>query len=204
MLKVAIAGDFQDGKSTLINALCGCNCAETGFGLATTQETHSYPLPGTSVILIDTPGFNATREGDAEQARRGIEQADACLYMLSGRQFTGRMFQDIRPALAQPGGGYKPFIPFINDRGRDNAAIAQESTARMRRFGLHPILFGDEMPVIHAELWEKGQTDIEEYALGIRRLQYLLGLSPRQAVSPLEKICCLHTGLKSCFTFSAM
>ena len=204
MSKVAIAGDFQDGKSTLINALCGNDWAATGYGLATTREIHEYTLPGTGITLIDTPGFNATREGDAEQASRGIEQADACLYMLSGRQFTDRMFRDIRPALAQPGGGYKPFIPFINDRCRNNAAIAQESTACMRRFGLHPILFGDEMPVIHAELWEKGQTDIEEYALGIRRLQYLLGISPRQAVSPLEKICCLHKELKSCFTFSAM
>lgn len=204
MIKVAIAGDFQDGKSTLINALCGNDCAATGYGLATTREIHKYTLPGTGITLIDTPGFNATREGDAEQASRGIEQADACLYMLSGRQFTDRMFRDIRPALAQPGGGYKPFIPFINDRCRNNAAIARASTARMRRFGLRPILFGEEMPVIQAKLWEKGQTDIEEYALGIRRLQYLLGISPRQAVSPLEKICCLHKELKSCFTFSAM
>ena len=204
MIRVAIAGDFQDGKSTLINALCGCEDAETGHGIATTQEAREYPIPGTGIILIDTPGFNSIREGDDEQACLGIEQADACLYMLSSRQFTGRMFRDISPSLAQPGGGYKPFIPFINDRGRNNQSIAQASVASMRLRGLHPILFGDEMPVIHAELWEKGRTDIEEYALGIRRLQYLLGISPRQAVSPLEKICCLHKELKSCFTFSAM
>lgn len=203
MIKVAIAGDFQDGKSTLINALRGCNRAETGFGIATTKEAREYTLLGTGIILIDTPGFNAN-EDDDKQACKGIEQAAACLYMLSNTQFTNRMFQGLKKALKHRYGGYKPFIPFINDRGRNNAAIARASTTRMRRFGLHPILFGDEMPVINAELWEKGRTDIEKYALGIRRLQYLLGISPRQAVSPLEKICCLHSGLKSCFTFPAM
>lgn len=206
MIRVAIAGDFQDGKSTLINALRGCDRdrAETGHGIATTQEAREYPIPGTGIILIDTPGFNSTREGDDEQACLGIEQADACLYMLSSQQFTDRMFQGLEKALKHRYGGYKPFIPFINDRGRNNAAIAQESTACMRRFGLHPILFGDEMPVIHAKLWEEGRTDIEEYTLGIRRMQYLLGVNPAKAVSPLEKICCLHKGLKSCFTSSAM
>ena len=204
MIRVAIAGDFQDGKSTLINALCGCDCAETGHGIATTQEAREYPIPGTGIILIDTPGFNSIREGDDGQACLGIEQADACLYMLSSQQFTDRMFQDIQSALALPGGGYKPFIPLINDRGRNNQSIAQASVARMRLCGLQPILFGEEMPVIHAKAWQRGRTSEEEYELGIRRMQYLLGVNPAQAVSPLEKICCLHKELKSCFTFSAM
>ena len=195
MIKVAIAGDFQDGKSTLINALCGCDCAETGYGLATTQEIQEYRLPGTGITLIDTPGFNATREGDAGQACLGIERADACLFMLSSQQFTDRMFQDIRDALALQGGGYKPFIPLINDRGRNNQAIAQASVASMRLCGLQPILFGEEMPVIHARAWQKGRLDDEEYEQGTRRLQYLLGIHPRQQVSPLERICILHTGV---------
>ena len=195
MIKVARAGDFQDGKSTLINALCGRDCADTGYGMATTQELHEYSLPGTGITLIDTPGFNATREGDARQACQGIEHADACLFMLSTQQFTDRMFQDIRDALALQGGGYKPFIPLINDRGRNNQAIAQASVASMRLCGLQPILFGEEMPVIHARAWQKGRLDDEEYEQGTRRLQYLLGIHPRQQVSPLERICILHTGV---------
>lgn len=203
MIRVAIAGDFQDGKSTLINALCGCNCAETGYGLATTQEPREYPMPGTGIILIDTPGFNAN-DNDDEQARQGIEQADACLYMLSSRQFTGRMFQELKKALKYHNGRYKPFIPIINDRGRNNRLMAEASVATMRSHGLHPILFGEEMPVIHAKAWQKGNISEKKYALGIRRIQYLLGVNPAQAVSPLEKICCLHTGLKSCFTYPAV
>lgn len=195
MIKVAIAGDFQDGKSTLINALCGNDCAATGYGLATTREIHEYTLPGTGITLIDTPGFNATREGDAGQACLGIEHADACLFMLSTQQFTDRMFQDIQSALALPGGGYKPFIPLINDRGRNNQSIAQASVASMRLCGLQPILFGEEMPVIHAKAWQKGRLDDEEYEQGIRRLQYLLGIAPRQRLSPLERICILHSGV---------
>lgn len=204
MIRVAIAGDFQDGKSTLINALCGCDCAETGHGIATTQEAREYPIPGTGIILIDTPGFNSIREGDAEQACLGIEQADACLYMLSSQQFTVRMFQDLKKALKHRYGGYKPFIPIINDRGRHNVALAKASIDAMKNYGLHPILFGEEMPVIHAKAWQRGRTSEEEYELGIRRMQYLLGVNPAQVVSPLEKICCLHKELKSCFTFSAM
>lgn len=191
MIKVAIAGDFQDGKSTLINALCGCNCAETGFGIATTKEAREYPLPGTGIILIDTPGFNAD-EDDDKQACKGIEQADACLYMLSNTQFTNRMFQGLKEALKHPGGGYKPLIPFINDRGRHNVALAKASIDAMKKYGLHPILFGEEMPVIHAECWQDGQTDTKKYVAGIRRLQYLLGINPRSSVSPLERICHLH------------
>lgn len=195
MIKVAIAGEFQDGKSTLINALCGCNCAETGYGVATTQEPREYPLHGAEVILVDTPGFNSVREGDSEQACRGISGADACLYMLSEKQFTGRMWEDLKRALSLTGGFYKPLVPFINDRGRNNRAIAESSLAAMRLNGLQPILFGNEMPVIHAGAWQKGRVDNEEYKLGIRRIEYLLGLHPCCTVSPLEKICYLHRKL---------
>lgn len=195
MIKVAIAGEFQDGKSTLINALCGCNCAETGYGVATTQEPREYPLHGAEVILVDTPGFNSVREGDSEQACRGISGADACLYMLSEKQFTGRMWEDLKRALSLTGGFYKPLVPFINDRGRNNRAIAEASLAAMRLNGLQPVLFGNEMPVIHALAWQEGRVDDEEYKVGMRRIEYLLGLYPAQTVSPLEKICYLHRKL---------
>lgn len=192
MIKVAIAGDFQDGKSTLINALCGRACAETGYGIATTQESREYPIPGTGIILIDTPGFNSIREGDDEQACLGIEQADACLYMLSSRQFTDRMFQGLKKALHLHHGGCKPIIPLINDRGYNNESIGSASVATMKSLGLEPILFGDEMPVIHAKAWQKGRTCEEDYELGMRRIKFLLGLEPAQQVSPLEKICYLN------------
>lgn len=203
MIKLAIAGEFQDGKSTLINALCGCNCAETGNGLATTSQVQEYRIPHTDIILLDTPGFNANSE-DSEQACAGIKQADACMYMLSNKQFTARMFADMKQALSLPNNYYKPLIPIINDRDRNNHAIALESVAEMKSQGLHPILFGKEMPIIHALAWRKGKVCEEEHQLGMRRLLYLLGVEPRQRVSPLEKICCLHKKLRSCFTFGEM
>ena len=191
MIKVAVAGDFQDGKSTLINAMCGCNRAETGFGIATTKEVREYLLTGTGITLIDTPGFNADDDDNA-QACVGIEQADACFYMLSNTQFTGRMFRGLKNALKYPDGSYKPLIPFINDRGCNNKGMAKASIASMRFYGLEPILFGDEMPVIHAEDWQKGCACEAECELGMRRIKFLLGMEPVQRVSPLEKICILN------------
>lgn len=190
-LRVALSGEFQDGKSTLINALCGKHKAETGYGLPTTSQVRKYLIRGTNIYLLDTPGFNSTRTEDDALARKGIEMADICMYMLSLKQFTGDMFNAIKDALRLPNGGYKLFIPIINDRDRNNANICSESVALMQSMGLNPILFGDEMPVIHARAWEKGKQ-LSEYALGIKRLKYLFGIAPNKKVSPLEHIYKLH------------
>lgn len=190
-IKLAIAGDFQDGKSTLINALCGCDCAEVGYGIATTGEVQEYPIPGTDIILLDTPGFNANNK-DSVQASKGIDQADVCMYMLSNTQFTERMFSEMETALTLPSGHYKPLIPIINDRDKNNHAIARNSVAKMKTLGLNPILFGDSIPVIHALAWRKGKVMEEEHELGMRRIKYLLGIEPHIRVSPLARICYLH------------
>ncbi len=190
-IKLAIAGEFQDGKSTLINALCGCDCADVGYGIATTSEVKEYAIPGTDIVLLDTPGFNAD-DKDSEQARNGISRADACIYMLSNTQFTPRMFSDMKMALSLPGGSYKPLIPIINDRNKNNHAIACNSVAQMKSCDLHPILFGEEVPVIHALAWRKGKVCEDEHELGMRRIKYLLGIEPATKVSPLARICYLH------------
>lgn len=96
---------------------------------------------------------------DSERARKGLEMADVCMYMLSNKQFTGEMFRELKKALKLPHGGYKLFIPIINDRDRNNDNICSESVAVMKSVGLHPILFGEEMPVIHARAWEKGKEN---------------------------------------------
>lgn len=190
MIKLAIAGEFQDGKSTLINALCGIDCAKTGQGIATTAKVKAYGVPGVDIVLLDTPGFNA-KGVDSEQACAGIAAADACMYMLSNTQFTARMFMDMKKALQLPGGHYKPLIPIINDRDRNNHAIARESIAEMKLQGLHPILFGEDVPVIHALAWRKGKVQDEEHKQGIRRIKYLLGIEPYSNPSPITKICAM-------------
>lgn len=192
LLKLALTGEFQDGKSTLINALCGVRCADTGYGLPTTDEVQEYRIPRTNILLLDTPGFNSTREGDSERARKGLEMADVCMYMLSNKQFTGEMFRELKEALKLPHGGYKLFIPIINDRDRNNDNICSESVAVMKSVGLRPILFGDEIPVIHARAWEKGKGKRTDYALGEKRIKFLLGVEPYREVSPLEHIYKLH------------
>ena len=58
----------------------------------------------------------------------------------------------------------------------------------MKSVGLRPILFGEEMPVIHARAWEKGKGKRTDYALGEKRIKFLLGVEPYREVSPLEHI----------------
>ena len=109
-LKVAVVGQFQRGKSTLVNALIGRNVARLGDGNATTSEIGWYhsPEPRTPrpkgkniktfvvkssflehIDLIDTPGFNNTGDkGDAEtDMTLGImRDSDFLLVVLQNKQ----------------------------------------------------------------------------------------------------------------------
>ncbi|MGN0811862.1 MAG: GTPase domain-containing protein [Akkermansia muciniphila] len=187
-IKVAIIGEFQDGKSTLINALSGQFRAETGWGTATTSKVEEYSLPGTDCILLDTPGFNYPREGDGSTTYSGIQDADAFLLLLSQVQATDKLLDEVQRCMRVGSKGRRPIIPLINDRDRNNRAIQDISVAKMHRRGFHPILFGSEMPCFNARRWEKGRQDEDDYA-GIRRLKYLLGIHPSRIPSPLTLIC---------------
>lgn len=186
--KIAIIGEFQDGKSTLINALLGKKCAETGQGTATTAAVAEYPVPGTDCILLDTPGFNSTRTGDSTTTHTGVQRADAFILMLSTVQVTDALLDEVDLCMQSGSKGRRPLIPIINDRYRNNEAICRNSIATMRRRGVNPILFGDEMPCFNARRWEKGRSD-EDDSDGIRRMRYLLGIEPRQVPSPLARVC---------------
>lgn len=187
-IKVAIIGEFQDGKSTLINALSGQFWAETGWGTATTSRVEEYPLPGTDCILLDTPGFNAPRVGDCPSTYSGVQDADAFILLLSQVQATDNLLDEVQRCMRVGSKGRRPIIPLINDRNRNNRAIQDISVAKMHRRGFHPILFGNEMLCFNARRWEKGRQDEDDY-VGIRRLQYLLGIHPFRVPSPLTLIC---------------
>lgn len=77
--KIAVVGDFQRGKSTLINALLGRDEAEMGHGLSTTHENQAYAL-SPAVTLIDTPGFDANGNDDGT-ARQAVGEADVLVYV---------------------------------------------------------------------------------------------------------------------------
>lgn len=87
VLKVAVVGEFQIGKSTLINCILKQNKAETGQrggGISTTHKNSSYSLLGRFEI-IDTPGFNAG-DSDDETAEQAIKEAEVVLVVKSRKQ----------------------------------------------------------------------------------------------------------------------
>lgn len=78
-LRLALLGDYNTGKSTLVNALLGSRVAETGDA-PTTQRPHAYDYRGFQII--DLPGGNA-RPAEQEEARRAIREAHFVLYVVS-------------------------------------------------------------------------------------------------------------------------
>ena len=84
-LEIAVIGDYQIGKSTLVNCLIGYNGAEVGRGVSTTHELRSYAI-GDGISIVDTPGFNAPNEGgqsDEREAMAAIKRAFAVVVVLT-------------------------------------------------------------------------------------------------------------------------
>lgn len=188
MIKVAVIGEFQDGKSTLINALVGETVAQEGYGLPETAAVAEYPLPGSGVVLMDTPGFNSTRPEDSETTLKGVVRADAIIYLIASKQLTPTRLSELKACLYAEG-RTRLLLPIINDHGSNNKGIMKESIAMMLNAGIRPILFGSEMPVLHANKWKKGKSANDES--GRRRLRYILGMG-KTVMSPLERICRLY------------
>ena len=60
---VLVIGNSGVGKSTLINAVLGEDCAETSWGLeGTTKELKIYEADGVPFRIIDTVGFEPTKK----------------------------------------------------------------------------------------------------------------------------------------------
>ncbi len=79
MISVAIIGNFQIGKSSLVNALLQKNVSQTGNGLATTHRNRCHKL-SPFVSLIDTPGLNAN-DKDNSTADKAVSSADVLVYV---------------------------------------------------------------------------------------------------------------------------
>ena len=188
--KVAIIGDFQDGKSTLVNALMGQEVATVGWRVAQTSEVTAYDLPDSSVAMLDTPGANvadAKRRDDTAKMLKGCEMADAIVFMLR-KQISPPQIKLLRQATNN---GKKVFTIMVNDHDDDVAPqrVIESSAKELDASGLHPILFGEEGIVVNAKARSKGKACDDEQ--GWQRLRYLLGVG-QPGKSPLERIAILY------------
>lgn len=89
-LLTVIAGRVNAGKSSLLNALLGCQRAIVSAVPGTTRDTieEGYSLDGIPLRLVDTAGIReppgkVEREGIA-RARKALEAADVILYVVDG------------------------------------------------------------------------------------------------------------------------
>lgn len=107
-LRVAVVGDFQIGKSSLVNCLVSESCAETGEGyFPTTDAVAEYPFaPG--VRLVDTPGFNDARPELTKESEKAIESADVILFVKTEKTLGERDVGILRLS------GGKPLLVLFN------------------------------------------------------------------------------------------
>jgi len=85
-LRVAIAGQFQQGKSLVFNLLVGEVLSEVGVGLRTTVTAVEHPLGGEGFncpyrwTVLDTPGINHD-SGDSLLATELCKKADFVIWL---------------------------------------------------------------------------------------------------------------------------
>lgn len=79
MISIAVIGNYQIGKSSLVNALLNNRRAKTGNGCATTHANKRYML-SQFIEIYDTPGKDANGHDD-KTADKAIDKADFIIYI---------------------------------------------------------------------------------------------------------------------------
>jgi small GTP-binding protein len=91
---IFICGEFNAGKSSLLNRLNNQDIADVGF-LPTTQEIESYKPEGFGgLVFIDSPGTNSIIEQHQELTENYLQQADIILFVTSVERPLSKSEQD--------------------------------------------------------------------------------------------------------------
>ena len=91
---IFICGEFNAGKSSLLNQLNNQEIASVGF-LPTTQEINSYNPEGFGgLAFIDSPGTNSIIEQHQELTENYLQQADIILFVTSVERPLSKSEQD--------------------------------------------------------------------------------------------------------------
>jgi small GTP-binding protein len=125
-LRLAVMGQYNAGKSTLINALLGEKRAETGDA-PTTRQAHDYELR--DFLIADLPGGDARVE-EQEEARRALARAQAVLYVVGSAKLDHQTVWDDLCWLERQN---VPFLVVINDKQPHSSVEAeQDYQAKLR------------------------------------------------------------------------
>lgn len=130
-LKLAVMGEFNAGKSTLVNALLGVSQAKVGV-VPTTAKVAAVPVEGFlnagEVVLLDTPGTNATDAGHQAEARLALRQADVVLWVMDATQ-AGKKTEAERIEVLRTRGAL--VIPVLNKKDRLSGSQLAEVMAAL-------------------------------------------------------------------------
>ena len=101
-VRVAIVGDFQIGKSSLVNSLLAESLAETGEGFSPTTDAVSEYTFAPGICLVDTPGFNDKRPELTRLSEDEIQKADAVVFVQTDKVLESRKVDLLHAAERKP------------------------------------------------------------------------------------------------------
>ena len=143
---VAVAGRPNVGKSTLVNALCGCKVAIVSDKPQTTRRRIFAIANGEDyqLVLADLPGFQRPRDALTEHMQRtvdaAVQEVDAVLLVLDARQRIGAGDRFVAQRVFALG---VPVVIALNKVDRLRAGQIAEQMQRAAELGdfraLHPV-----------------------------------------------------------------
>ncbi len=124
-LRFALMGQYNAGKSTLVNALIGQAVAPTG-DVPTTRETHAYEFR--DFHILDLPGSDARVE-EQREAERALREVHLVVYLASSQ--TGLDYESFWTDLQNILSSGQHWLLVVNDK-QPHADEASERTFRER------------------------------------------------------------------------
>lgn len=142
-LRIALIGEYNAGKSSIISALTG---EEVHIDAdVATNDIHEYPWMG--AVLVDTPGVHAddTETNHDRIARKATIGADLILFVITNELFGPRLAQHLCFVIDDDGLGLsKKTALLVNKMDRENnpdEVIVSEVVKAMGRHANIPIWF---------------------------------------------------------------
>lgn len=159
---IFICGEFNAGKSSLLNYLGDREIASVGF-LPTTKEIESYNPEGLGgLVFIDSPGTNSIIEQHQELTENYLQQADIILFVTSVERPLSKSEQDFLTLVDRTWA--RKIIVTINKVDLVNAEEIEQIIDYIKE-GLSNILA--EMPPVFAisSRTGEGMTELKNFLL---------------------------------------
>ena len=125
-IRIAFAGQYGSGKSTLIRALTGRHDIQVGAGI-TTERVQDYGWNG--IIITDTPGIHTSIRPEHDEAGyRAISQADLLVFVITNELFDEHIGQHYRRLTIDNGKAHETVV-VVNKMDRHALGNSPKSRA---------------------------------------------------------------------------